>query len=236
MPAHFWSTENDFEYCQLENCTFKGTGIVLDGATSGTIVSDIRHSTDRIYKYDEFIPHFSLNPGGNLQLYYRVGLSPDIMTDWISYPGPENRVEYTVSLTDARIIADYDIAELVNIYTEFDYRYKILWDARTDFATVDFALVDYDPSEITAYAVDTVVNKNVVNLSTLLDENNVNIALEYIPRHFVVDDRLPYIQWKADLTADAVENSPLLRSVSIGYSLNFTQEMQDAFPLFYRRV
>lgn len=62
VASHIWDSGTDFEYCTLNNCVlWADNTITLDGEhLTGSILSDIRDSTHRIYRYDEVIPHFSV--------------------------------------------------------------------------------------------------------------------------------------------------------------------------------
>lgn len=237
MPSHFWQTQNDFEYCALQDSMFDAGGVRLsEGSTAGSIVSDVRFSTNRIFKYDEVIPRVIKPAGTDVGLFYRVGTSEDDLGDWMPYTAPEPRIECTLSLTDRRIVMDYDVASISNIFTEFDYRYNMLWNAQTDYALVDLARVDYDPGEVTEYVHGATFRNNMIVLHTPLHDENVNVAVEYTPRHVILDDDSRFIQWKADLSTEDEAVSPVVRSMQINYTLNFAKQMQDAFPLMFRRL
>lgn len=240
MPSHVWNCSNDFEYCELSGCVADGDSVKLDGALNGTILSDIRHSTDKHWKYDAVKHTASIPAGTTLTLSYRSGFTSkyiaEAWSDWIVHGAPERRVEYTVSLTDVRIMADYAIGTLLNIYTEQDYRYKILWSALTDMAVVDYARVDYDPGEVTGYASGASIAGNMVTLLNPLPDNNANVMLEYIPRNVIYNDIAPYIQWKAVMTSDETGKSPVLRRVQIDNTLRFGKDIYSAFPGLFRRL
>jgi|GEM_PF-5104758 len=241
MVKHSWSTENDFQYCTLTDCEIVNGKVQLKSdKTSGTILSEIADSTNMIGKYDEFIFSTTAPAGTTIAAYYRTGTSEayslDYWSDWILYDNPARRIEYTLSLTDQKIITDYDIATIHNIYTEGDYRWQVLRQGLTDKGIVDLAVVDYDPGEITQYAEDAIFRNNEVRLNTPLDVNNVNVMVEYTPCEVVLDTSDRYVQWKGVLTADVAGNTPLLNSVEIGYKLTIQSLLESKFPMMFRRL
>lgn len=240
MASHIWNCSNDFEYCDLTDCAIVNDTVELDNAVSGSVLSDIRYGTDKHWKYDA-IRYAAVVPAGTtLSLSYRTGLTSEYdaetWSEWIAYSDPVKRIEFTLSLTDTRIVADYDIKQLLNIYTESDYRYELRCMGLTDLAIVDYAKVDYDPATITEYAATATRLGNIVTLFTPLPSNNVNVMLEYIPKDVISDSTDPYIQWKVEMTADTPGVTPVLQSIETDYTMKFAQQIQDVMPTFFRRL
>ena len=232
MPTHAWSTTNDFEYCTLTNCKIVNNTVILDNSTTGTILSDIRDSTPRIYDYAEIVPVINIPPGSSALLYVRSGwyseYSVDSWTDWKLINESEQRIEYTLSLTTKKIIADYNIKSLSNIYYGTDYafqnlatslktaylanlddidpddpKYSSLWSGLVDGAILDFARVDNDGEDLTIYATDAATVDNVIILKNALPDDNVVTIIKYISRYFVYSGyKNRYFQFKIDLTVD----------------------------------
>jgi len=235
ISTHTWSTKNDFEYCTHINTKITSDNkVILDNSTTGTLLSDIRDSTSRIYDYAEIIPVINVPQGSSALLYVRSGwyeeYSPDSWTDWKLINEPEQRLEYTLSLSTQKIIANYNIKSLSNIYYgtgyEFqnlatnlraiylatldnvdpdDERYSSLWSGVVDDAIVDFAKVDNDGEQLTIYATDAATIDNVIILKNPLPDNNVITIIKYISRYFVYSGhKNRYFQFKIDLTVDPV--------------------------------
>lgn len=267
MPAHVWNCKNDFDYCTLTDCKISNGTIVLDNSLTGSVVSDIRDSSFRISDYEEIIPKIDVPTGTSANLYIRSGwyeeYDKECWTDWLLVDEARTRMEYTVSLTNSKIIADFDIGRLKNVYYRNDFRflslasqlrtlylngidpeapyaedlYSILWSAKVDEAIVGFAKVGHDSTAQTIYAKDAATSGNVVILKNVLPDHSVGLILEYIPRYFVYNDnRNRYFQWKCELTSTADSLSPIIRSVAMNYRLTFHEEMLQAFPGFFRRL
>jgi len=213
--------------------------VVLDNSTTGTLLSDIRDSSSRIYDYAEIIPVINVPVGSSALLYVRSGwyedYDVDAWTDWKLINEPEQRLEYTLSLTDKKIIADYYIKSLVNVYYGNDYNFQLLatnlktmylealtdvnsedptysslWSGVVDDAIVDFAKVDQSGEELTIYATNAATVDNVIVLKNPLPDHNVVTIIKYISRYFVYSGmRNRYFQFKIDLTVDPV----LLRTI-----------------------
>lgn len=269
--AHFWNSQNDFEYCTLTNCKYDAvtSSVVLDNSLSGTILSDVRDSTDRLIRYDEIIPKIVVPTGTTAQIYVRCGAywryTEDTWTDWRSIEVTDDAkiVELTLSLANNKIVTDYEIAKLYNIFYSADSRslqlamnlteafinalddyqvatldqYQILWAAFVDSARVGFAKTDYVPGAASQYAIDASYAANVIKLKNKLPLNNAPCVVEYVPRHFVyIGPRYRYFQWKCEFTAAAGATSPALKEVVAKYTLNFQSQIENAFPKFFRRL
>lgn len=229
MISHTWSSYIDWQYCQLENCKIVGDNITLSSDMSGTILSDIRDSSNRINNYAEVIPKLDVPLSTAALVYIRSGWNDeyhtDSWTDWKLINEPEQRMEYTLSLTKNRIIVDYAIKSIVNIYcinntkyqalamnmdtvyltplTDADADnelYSYLWSGLIDEAIVDFAKVDQDGEPLTTYAENATFVDNVITLKNPLPDENVIVIVRYIPRHFIYSDaNCRYIQFKIEL-------------------------------------
>lgn len=267
MPAHIWDCTSDFEYCELTDCKIVNGSVVLDTTLSGTIISDIRDATPRIFTHEEIIPKIGLPAGTSAILYVRSGWYEDYVedawTDWKQVNGAESRIEYTLSLTNSKIIADYDINLIKNIYYSSDYRFlslsaamktlyikgldpnvkyadelhSILWTSKINEAIVGFAKVGHNSLDKTIYAIDANTVDNVITLKNKLPDDNVSVIIEYVPRNYVYSDmRNRYFQWKYDLVSESTSISPVLRSLTANYRLDFQNEMSSEFPGFFRRL
>jgi hypothetical protein len=232
--THVWDCKNDWDYCTLTDCKIINNTVMLDNAITGSILSDIRDSTSRIHDYGEIIPIINIPTGSSALLYIRSGwyeeYTEDTWTDWKLINEPEQRIEYTLSLTTSRIVADYDIKSLTNIYYGTDYafhtlatnlrdiylstldnvdpedeRYSSLWSGIVDDAIVDFAKTDNDGEALTIYAQDAATVNNVIVLKNPLPDNNVVTIIKYISRYFVYSGhKNRYFQFKIDLEVDPV--------------------------------
>jgi hypothetical protein len=244
--------------------------ITLDldsGVTEATILSDIRDSTARISKYGNIIPLVYIPEGTTAEFQVRCGTTSEYTDDtwssWISLSSGQKLLELTLSLTKSKIITDYNIGAVSNLYysndaqflnlathlttaflnslDEFDVettnRYSMLWSALTDIAMSGFARTDYDPGKASDYAAESAFIDNMVKLKFPLPFHNVPVVIEYIPRNFVyIDKAYRYIQWSCDLTTDNPLQTPILREVVIDYSLNYYDQIESGFPKFFRRV
>lgn len=229
MVNHTWSSYVDWQYCQLENCKIVGNNVTLSSDLSGTILSDIRDSSERINNYAEVIPKLDVQLSTAALVYIRSGWNSeyysDSWTDWKLINEPEQRMEYTLSLTAKRIIVDYDIKSIVNIYcinndkyqalamnldvmyltplTDADANnelYSYLWSGRVDEAIVDFAKVDQDGEPLTIYAEGATFVDNVITLKNSLPDDNVIVIVRYVPRHFIYSSSSGrYIQFRIEL-------------------------------------
>jgi len=223
-----WARKNHWDYCTFTNTSILNNTVVLKTDAAGTILSDIRDSSARIYSYGEIIPKINI-PLGNLALFYvRSGWTSeyytDAWTDWKLINEPEQRMEYTLSLTANKIIVDYDIKSIVNIYcinntqyqtlamnlntmyltplTDADANnelYSYLWSGLVDEAIVDFAKVDQDGEPLTTYATNATFVNNVVVLKNPLPDDNCIVIVKYVPRYFVYSGSGRYIQFKIEL-------------------------------------
>jgi hypothetical protein len=267
MPAHVWNCTSDFEYCALDHCKIVNGTVVLDNALSGTIISDIRDATPRIFDHEEIIPRVAVPAGTSVVLYIRSGwyneYTDDTWTAWKQVNEAETRMEYTLSLTSSRIIADYDINLIKNIYFRNDYRFlslasslktlylngldpnvpysdelhSILWSAKINEAIVGFAKVGHNSLDKSIYATDATTANNIITLTNKLPDENVDLIVEYIPRHYIYTDmRNRYFQWKYVLNSNVPGTSPVIRSMTANYRLNIQTEMCDEFPKFFRRL
>lgn len=233
MASHNWSSKTDWDYCTLTDCKItENNTIILDNSTTGSIVSDIRDSTSRISDYEEIITKIKIPTGASALFYVRSGwyeeYLEDAWTDWKLVNEPEQKIEYTLSLSSNRIIANYDIKSLENIYYGSDYAFQILaanlksiyldslqnidpnderfsslWSGIVDNAIVDFARVDNNGEALTLYATDAATIDNVIILKNVLPDNNVVTIIKYTPRYFVYSgNRNRYFQFKIELTVE----------------------------------
>jgi hypothetical protein len=267
VPQHIWNNHNDWEYCICANCKIVGDTIVLDNSLTGTIVSDIRDSSSRISEYGEVISIITIPPGCNAVMSLRSGwydeYTSTTWTDWETISGPEQRIEYTMSLSRSKIITDYNVNSLVNIYftdnnkfrmlaanlqslyldtidetiLQTNELYSLLWSAKVGQAIVNLARTDYDGDAATIYATDASAINNMVILKNNLPADNVVVIIEYVPRYYIYSNkRNRYFQWKLDLSSNSLSTTPTVRSVKIDYMLDIYQEVIDEFPRFYRRL
>jgi hypothetical protein len=233
VPKHNWSSNTDWHYCTLTNCRITDNNtIILDNSTTGSILSDIRDSTSRILDYEEIVTIIKIPTGSSALFYVRSGWYEDYLadawTDWKLITEPEQRIEYTLSLSNKKIIADYNIKSLANIYYGTDYafqtlaanlkaiyldslqnidpndeRFSSLWSGIVDNAIVDFARVDNNGEALTIYATDATTVDNAIILKNVLPDDNVITIIKYTPRYFVYSgNKNRYFQFKIDLTVD----------------------------------
>jgi hypothetical protein len=219
----------DWQYCQLGNCRLSDNTVILSADATGTLISEIRDSSERIHHYDEIIQKINVPLSTSALLYVRSGWNSeyyaDSWTDWKLINEPEQRMEYTLSLTKNKIIVDYDIQSILNIYcvntseyqalamnlstiysnalTNADSEnpiYSFLWSGLTDEAITDFAKTDQDGEPKTPYATNATFVNNAITLETPLPSDNSIVIVKYIPRHFVYSDANGrYIQFKIEL-------------------------------------
>lgn len=231
MLSHKWDSLIDWQYCQLENCRIEDNKVILESDQPAVITSEIRDSTTRIGHYGEVIPKISVPLSTAALLYIRSGYtseySEDTWTDWQLINEPEQRLEYTLSLTSTKIILDYNIKSISNIYcinnsqyqrlamnlstmyltplTDADADnpiYSYLWSGAVDEAIVDFAKVDQEGEPLTIYATNATFVDNVITLSNPLPDDNVIVIIKYIPRYFIYSyPQYQYIQFKVELMA-----------------------------------
>jgi len=288
MPTHTWSSLNDWQYCTfIDTKITPDNTIILDNSTTGSIISDIRDSTSRIYDYEEIVTSINIPTGASALFYVRSGWCDEYdstaWTDWKLINEPEQRIEYTLSLSTKKIIVDYSVKTIENIYYGNDYafqtlaanlkaiyldslqnidpndeRFSSLWSGVVDDAIVDFARVDNTGESLTIYATDVSTIDNNIILRNALPGDNVVVIVKYTPRHFVYSGhRNRYFQFKIDLTVEPMylhtitndefytsDNEPInlgmvgptITSVNVNYKLDFQNEMERAFPRFFRRI
>ncbi len=249
MLTHTWSNLIDWQYCQLTNCKIINNAVVLTTDATGSIISDIRDSSTRLFSYGEVIPKMNVRLGTTVLLYLRSGwtseYNSDAWTDWKLVNEPEQLMEYTLSLTSNKIIVDHNIKSISNIYcinteqyqtlamnlnamyltplTDKDANnelYSYLWSATVDEAIVDFARVDQEGEPLTQYATGATFVDNVVTLTNPLPNDNTIVIVKYIPRYFIYSDsNARYIQFKFELLSVDPEQLVVLFQTHDG--LNF---------------
>lgn len=237
MPVKICETKDDFYRCNLTNCNISNTGeVTIDDTTqTGEIISPVYDLTDRLFKIGSLAYSITSDSNSDYTVYYRV-YSNNQWNDWVDCTNTIKYMQYTLSLTPDNIAVEYDIQSIENIYTEEDYRYNLLWQAITDKGYVNYARVDYDPSSITDYAANAHFKDNYIFLSDKLNKNNASVMVVYIPQNYVITDISRYVQWKIVLNSLDDVSSPMVNDVSISYRLDFSHNISDQFPLFYRRL
>jgi hypothetical protein len=276
MAAHVWNHAKDFEYCEMDGCivqppqVIQNGAITLDldnGATNGTIISEIRDSTFRLVKYGNIIPKVYIPDGTTASFQVRCGTTSvfheETWNDWTSLSSGQKILELTLSLTKSKIITEYDIGAVANLYysnnaqflelathlttafinslneddKETTDRYAMLWSAFTDIAMSGFARTDYDPGTASQYASEAAFARNMVKLKYPLPFDNSPVVIDYIPRDFVYTDTpYRYFQWMCELSTESPLETPILRELVVNYSLNYYDQIQSGFPKFFRRV
>lgn len=229
MVSHSWNSMIDWQYCQLKDCRISNDTVILSSDSSGYILSDIRDSSERINNYAEIITKINVPLSTAALLYVRSGwnseYNADNWSDWKLVNEPEQRMEYTLSLTTNKIIVDYDIQSILNIYcvNNSEYQtlamnlntiyltpltdadadnelYSYLWSGLTDEAITDFAKVDQPGEPLTIYATGATFVNNVITLTNPLPVDNCIVIVKYIPRYFIYSDNVGrYIQFKIEL-------------------------------------
>lgn len=228
MLKHQWNSTTDWQYCNIINCIISNNNVILNQGYYGTIVSDIRDSSERIHNYTEVIPKISVPLSTAALLYLRSGSTAEYdetsWTDWKLINEPEQLMEYTLSLTNNKIIVDYNIKSIANIYcvnnseyqtlamnlntiyltplTDADANnelYSYLWSGLTDEAITDFAKTDQEGEPLTTYATGATFVNNVITLTNTLPLDNSIVIVKYTPRNFIYSDINRYVQFKIEL-------------------------------------
>lgn len=241
MPTHIWTDATDFEYCTFNNTEVSGNTIVLSGSeVSGSVISDIRDSTDRLENYGGIRSTSEVDLSSETTLYYRTGSTQEYDEDfwgvWQNTSSQSARTEYTISVYDDTVITDYDIATVGGVFLEEEKRAgaDLVISARVGIARVGFAQVGNRASPITVdYSTSCIFEDNRIQLATVLPIEGDNIAVLYLPEDYIINNTDRYVQWKCELSGSV---SPVISEINIDYRLDYRDNISEMFPSLYRRI
>jgi hypothetical protein len=240
MVKHSWSTTTDFSYCELENVTLdESTGIItLDSdQLSGTIITDIKDSSNRFSHYGQLIKTTSTPVFTNIEYYYKSSDDPDNIGDWILIDKDITLYENDITLFTDRLVVDYDINILNSILSENIYRdgYNYEGNSLIDYAVVGEAIVGLECGGID-HADDATFSGNVITPSIPFPEAQYNVIVAYSPKHPILQATGRYVQLKIELESTSLGVVPSISDINLDYRLTNVKAIDRICPMFYKRL